>query len=437
MMAPWTKLVAACAAFSLFVGAWAQTTPPPATTPPATPPVAPQQQPPAQNDTVTAEQKKEVLDRIQEILNTRVYVTGVDLSKWPEFVAKHQENIDKAENTRAFSMAVNRAFREFGFSHINLRTPRAATQRRTGPVGTGFGVQAEKEGDGLVVRAVFPESPAARAGLQVGDVILEVDGKQPESAAVLSGEGAPASKIKVRRKSGETQEIELQRGQFSTARQDTLRWVDEESAVLKIHSFSNGYSQRRIEELVKEASTKAKFLVLDLRSNGGGATTNLRHLLSLLLPDDTEIGAFISKEDAAAFEKKAGRAATNPQEIAASKERKYRTFKARVEPFQGRIAVLTNRGSASASEIVAAALREQAGSPLVGTRTAGAVLASVYGRLPHGFELQYPITDYVTFKGIRLEGNPLVPDAEVTGRPDGDKDPVVEKAIELLRAKGR
>ncbi len=149
---------------------------------------------------------------------------------------------------------------------------------------------------------------------------------------------------------------------------------------------------------------------------------------------ESVIGAFISKEDAAAYEKKHGITPNDPVKLAEFKERKYSTFKAKVDPFKGKIAVLTNRGSASASEITAAALREVAGAPLVGTRTAGAVLASVYGRLPHGFELQYPITDYVTAKGMRLEGNPLSPDAEITTRPEGEKDDALDKAIDLLKA---
>ena len=66
-----------------------------------------------------------------------------------------------------------------------------------------------------------------------------------------------------------------------------------------------------------------------------------------------------------------------------------------------------------------------------------AVLASIYSPLPEGFSLQHPVSDYVTEKGIRLEKNPVVPDVEATGAkgPDG-KDPVIEKAIEVLKAKG-
>lgn len=395
---------------------------PPATTTPSAP------------DVVTAAQRTDILKGIAEIIERRMYVTGVDVKKWSDHLAKHQADIDKADDIRGFTTAVNRAFREFGFSHLRLRSPSAARSRQTGPVAVGFGLQVEKEERGLAVRAVTPESPAAKAGLEVGDVIVELDGKAA-SPELLAGEAGSASKIKVLKKSGQTVEVELQRSQFSTARKETLTWIGDDVAVLRVFTFSRGYNRANLETLIGEANEKAKYLVLDLRSNGGGATDNLRHLLSLLLPPDTVIGTFINKREAAAYAEKHGEA-LDPIKIAGEVERKYKTSEQKVAHFKGKLAVLTNRGSASASEICAAALHEIAGAPLIGARTAGAVLASVYGRLPHGFELQYPITDYVTVKGIRLEGNPLKPDYETGVIPAAERDEAVEKAIEVLKGKG-
>jgi carboxyl-terminal processing protease len=380
---------------------------------------------------LTADQKKEILEAVGKIVSERVFVVGVDLSKWPEFAAKYQDDIDKAADERTFAAAVNRAFREFGFSHLRLRTPQAATLRRTGPVGAGIGVTAEKCANGLSVTAVTAESSAAKIGIEVGDTIVEVDGKAPQVPDVLLGTLGSAVKIKVQKKTGDVLTVEVQRGQAPTERKDSLAWPDAETAVLKIHSFSRGYVRKDVEDLVAGAA-KAKRLVLDLRSNGGGSTDNLRHLLSLLMPPDTEIGSFINKADAKAFAEKNGVPSTDLAKIAESKTRRYRTSKQRVDPFLGKVAVIVNRGSASASEICAAALREQRSAPLIGAKTAGAVLASVYGRLPHGFEIQYPVSDYVTAKGMRLEANPLAPDAETATRIQDGVDEALKRAIELL-----
>ena len=96
--------------------------------------------------------------------------------------------------------------------------------------------------------------------------------------------------------------------------------------------------------------------------------------------------------------------------------------------------MLINRGSGSASEICAAALSERASAPLVGTQSAGAVLSSTYAKLSEGFMMQYPLSDYITAKGMRLESNPLKPTHEVKAVRQGDgPDPAVEKAVEVLK----
>jgi len=381
---------------------------------------------------LTPEQKEAVLKGIENVVMTKAFVPGVDFSKWPEFIAKQKEALDKANDPTAFTSAVNRALREFGFSHIRLQTPRAAAMRgRTQVVGPGL--TATKDADGLAIRTVADKGPAKEVGLEPGDKIVKVDGKPADDPKVLDGEKGTKMDIEVKKANGETKTVTVERKEYSIVRPETLTWVDQETAMMRVPTFSAGYDRANIEKLMGEAA-KAKYFILDLRSNGGGASNNLNHLLSLLLPDRTAYGVFISKRLATRYGEETKNPATDPVAIAKWAEQKASTRKRSVEPFAGKIAVLINRGSASASEITAAALKENAGAVLVGAPRPGAVLASVFGRLPEGFSIQYPVSDYVTIKGMRLEKNPLVPDAEVTGARDGDKDPVVDKAVELLKA---
>lgn len=382
---------------------------------------------------ITAEQKTEVLQAIEEIVMRRAFIPGVDFQKWPELIAKQQQAIDDASEIPAFVNAVNRALREFSASHFRLLTPRAAAARnQTSTVGVGANVRRGDEG--LVVQTVAENGPAKAAGLQVGDVILEVDGKPVDESTTLDGEENTSVIVKVKRANGEIEIIKLERRRYSTVRPETLTWVDEETAVIRIFTFNVGYGRENIEKLFTEAA-KAKRLIIDLRSNGGGAVNNLNHLLSLLLPERTAYGTFVSRQVADSYARETGKEPTDVIEIANWSSRKAVTQTPRVPRFEGQVAVLVNRGSASASEIAAAALREKAGAVIVGTRTAGAVLASVFGRLPHGFQLQYPVNDYVTANGVRLERNPIVPDAEVA--QTGSPDPAIAKAIELMKGKTR
>ncbi|MEZ0327553.1 MAG: S41 family peptidase [Fimbriimonas sp.] len=391
--------------------------------------------PPPPPETLTKEVKEEVLAAIEEVITKRAFVPGVELSKWPEFLAKQREAVDKAEKDTEFARAVNTALRDFGISHIRFLAPRTAQARtRTSAIGVGLNARAEKEG--LVVTMIFPKSPAEEAGIKAGETIVEVEGKLPDSMAVLNGDEGTTVAVKVKDKEGMIRELKLPRKTYSVVREDTLTWPNEETAVLKIHSFSRGYSQKGIEKLMEEAS-KAKYLVLDLRSNGGGATNNLQHLLSMLLPPDTIIGTFISRSTSEAFAKaNEGRIENDPLVLAKEAKNRYRTREGKVPYFKGKIAVLINRGSASASEICAAALKEHVSATIVGSRSAGAVLASVFRKLPQGYEVQYPVSDYVTNAGVRLEKNPVVPDEVVTEPAADGKDPVLEKAMEKLKGAG-
>lgn len=405
----------------------AQTAPP--TTPPTTPP---QTTALGNTSNMTAEQKATVLKGIEEILLQRAFVPGVDFTKWSASITTKKDELDKAETVAAFTSVINRGLRDFGLSHIRLLSPRSAAARgRTTTV--GLGIQSGSDSEGLKVRGITEAGPAKGVGLEVGDVITKVNGKKPDSADVLQGEKGAKLQMEVKKASGDVKNVEVELKEFSTVRKETLTWVKDDTAVLKIFTFSAGYDRANIETLIKEANTKGKNLILDLRSNGGGAVNNLNHLLSLLMPDGTEYGTFVSRSLYDNYVKENPDKEKTLEAVAAWANRKTKTrLREGNPPFAGKIVVLLNRGSASASEITAAALKESRDAKYIGQKSAGAVLASTFQRLPEGFSLQIPVSDYITAKGVRLEKNPCVPDEEVTGQIVDGKDPVIEKALEIL-----
>ncbi|MEZ5162328.1 MAG: PDZ domain-containing protein [Fimbriimonadaceae bacterium] len=211
-----------------------------------------QSTPPAQEE-LTAETKAGVLSGIEQILKERAFVPGLDFNKWDELVEKNKENFDKANDERSFVNSVNRALREFGISHVGLRTPRAATTRRTGRT-SGMGMSTTKVDDGLRITQVVEESPAHQAGLVVGDVILTINGQKAEDLNALpTQEGQPAT-LTIRDAAGDERTVPIVAGQYRTARKDTLNWLDDKTAVMRINSFSNGYN--RSQDMVKEANDK-------------------------------------------------------------------------------------------------------------------------------------------------------------------------------------
>lgn len=380
---------------------------------------------------ITSSQKSEVLSRMTQLITRNAFVPGVDFSRWEKFVEEEKTEIDDAKDVDTFNTAVNKALRNFGFSHIVLMSPQA-TQARINRSVVGIGVTIQQEEAGFRVVMTVPDAPAAGAGIVPGDLLVEADGKKLSQTTQITGEEGTEVAIKVLKEDGTEKVVTVKRRKYSTVRPETLTWLGDDAAVLKINTFDLSYDRKLVEKHM-EAAAKAKYLVLDLRSNGGGAVVNMTHLLSLLLPTNTPIGTFVTRRTVERFVEDTKGDPNDVVSIAKWSEAKLKTTKPAVAPFAGKIAVLVNEGSGSASEIAAAALKESVKAPLIGHQSAGAVLASIMVPLPEGFMLQYPITDYVTLGGTRLEGNGVKPDALVDTPRFNEKDLGVDKALELLR----
>ena len=375
--------------------------------------------------------KQEVLDQISDTLTQSAFVPGIDFLKWPQFMAEQKSALDAAKNDEEFRGAVNTALKKFGASHVVLLTPKNSLARRTGAtVGVGVSIQVIPEGFAVV--RVVKDGPADKVGITLGDIVVEVDGKPVTPNTTLSGDEGTDVSVKVKHADGKFDQYKLTRQKYSTIRFPELTWVDSDTALLKIYSFEAGYDRKVVSDLIKDA-LKAKNLILDLRFNGGGAVSNLQHLLGMLVPDAKPVGTFIRRSTVSAYIDSTGEDGTNLAAIADWSESKFRPKRLGDAPlFTGRIAVLINRFSGSASEIAAAGLHDVMGAPVIGTKSAGAVLASVIDPVSNGFTLQYPIEDYVTIKGIRLEGAGVLPDIaaqDLNLRLPNAKDDGVEKAI--------
>ncbi len=387
------------------------------------------------------EVKTEVLDRVTALLSYEAYVPGLDFGKWKRFAEDQKAKLEGSKNDEEFGLAVNEAFSKFGASHISLLTPRYMDQRTSGVmVGIGIGQQKTEEGT-LILRTV-KGAPADKAGIVPGDVILKVDGKPADGAKGIAGAESGTLLLTVKHKDGKTVDLTLTRAKFSTLQPEALTEVDKDTARLVVPTFEpNRYDPENVETLMKRAA-KYKNLIVDLRDNPGGRVTYVQHLLGLLEPR-ADFGTFVERGMVKDYVDQTGGKETEVSKIAEWSRgedrwrgRQMKPFYNRlVPPYAGRIAVLVNRFSGSGAEIAAAALHDLVGAPVVGTKSAGAVLVSYIDPVTNGFSLEYPIMDYVTVKGLRIEGNGVVPTVKVDDpkyRIETEKDPVVEKAAAIL-----
>lgn len=385
---------------------------------------------------ISSDLKKEIIKDATDLILNSAYVPGVDFTKWNDYLAAEKTKLDDAKTTDEFAGAFQEALGKFDFSHLALYTPRMTTMRATNST-VGVGIRINPTPEGVLVVGLIEGAPAAAAGIEVGDVVTEADGKKVTGPAEISGEEGTKVQLKVKKQDGSSKLYTIIRRKFSTARPEELIQVDKDTAVLKIPSFDTSYNADRVEELVKKAGAY-KRLIVDLRGNGGGRVTYLRHFLGTLLPDGTAIGTFINKDLVNDYVKEEKGNPTDLKAMAAwatSSKITVRTNKN--ASFKGEIAVLVDSGSGSASEMAAEALREVMNSPVAGTKSAGAVLVSVIRELKEGFALQIPIFDYITVKGVRLEGTGVTPDTEVKNMPPflkpGQSDPAWDAAESLLK----
>ena len=390
---------------------------------------------PKDREAISEAEKTATLARLEAVLTRAAFVPGVDFKKWPEMVKQNEAELAKTKTVGDFTRKINQVMESYGFSHIVLFSPEAGEMRNS-QSRAGIGIRIELEPEGIRVVRIFPGSPAEDIGLLPGDLIVEADGKPTLQVADLAGDAGQESEITFLRGTNKLKK-KVTRRQYSTVMPETLEWKGD-VAVVTIPSFDAGYSAEKVETIMTEVSKRAKAVVLDLRGNGGGRVINLQHLASFFFDKEAQpLGTFVGRTEVARYERAFG-PSTDPVAIAEKTERKVTATanKSKVT-LKVPVSCLIDGGSGSASEMMAGALRENLNSKLYGRKSAGAVLASMILPLGDdlGFLIQFPVTDYVTIKGYRIEGNPIIPDHEFGPVKFGEPDSALNSAITDLNAK--
>jgi carboxyl-terminal processing protease len=284
---------------------------------------------------------------------------------------------------------------------------------------SGVGMTVGEVGKrGLRIGSVFKGSPADRAGFVAGDVIVSVDGES------ILGEGSELVVAKIKgpegtevtlgvRKGGkgEPREVTLTREEITVPVTSTkVREVDGRTlGYVRLATFSDGASvalRRAVERVLGEG---AEGIVLDLRANGGGLLPEAVLTSSVFIPEGDVVVKTSSR--------------TQGDEV-------YRALGDSIDPPP--MVVLVNRDTASAAEILAAALQTSNDDPVVGTRTFGKGVFQQVIDLDNGGALDLTVGEFLTAEGVSLAGKGLKPDVVAPERPRAERDVQLDRAYEVL-----
>ena len=279
----------------------------------------------------------------------------------------------------------------------------------------GIGAQVERRDRQIIIIAPFPDSPASRAGIRPGDLVLSVDGQS------VAGKSLLETVLLIRGPRGSEVTLEVvHEGEVSAITVTLVREpITLESTSWEILEPGIGYirlstfvqtTHPQLQEAIQEVKAQGvRGLVLDLRNNGGGLLNSAVDVASEFLQEGMVLSSVDAEGNRAEYAVKPGGAATDIPMV-----------------------VLVNGNSASATEIVSGALQDQGRAMLVGTQTFGKGSVALLVSLSDGSGLNVTTARWFTPNGRLIEGNGLEPDVEVSSDGSLPRDATVQRLSRLL-----
>jgi carboxyl-terminal processing protease len=283
---------------------------------------------------------------------------------------------------------------------------------------SGVGLTVSAAEQGLRVDSVFPHSPAAAAGIEPGDLIVSVDGDsiagEPSevSTAKIKGPEGTEVTVGVRSPGEKTRRLKLTRAQIQLpVVSSSVKHVGGRTlGYVRLLSFSEGAHALLREAVERVVKKGAEGVVLDLRENGGGLLEEAVLSAGVFLPKDEVVVTTDSRTQGHAVYKTVG---DNLPAVP--------------------LVVLIDRNTASAAEILTAALADDAGAKVVGTRSYGKGVFQQEIGLSNGGALKLTIGEYFTPKGVNLaRSHGIHPDVKALDDPSTRPDEALEKALRVL-----
>ncbi|MDP2934564.1 MAG: S41 family peptidase [bacterium] len=355
--------------------------------------------------------------------------TAIDFSLFWDALSKIEEryvNSDKIDYQKMLYGAISGMVESLGDDYTIFMPPEKTDSFVKSVSGKdsfeGVGMELGIKSKVLTVVTPIEGTPAYRAGIKAGDKILKIGDKTTEgmtteeAVSLIRGEkGTQVNLTIIRKNLDKPKEYTLTR---DTIEVPVIRWeiLENDIAYIKIYQFTANLPSKFEDIVTQLLRDNAKKIIVDVRNNPGGYLETAVDVASWFLPENE----VVVREEFKNGEK---------NEYKSEGYKSLQNFKT---------VVLVNGGSASASEILAGALRDIKGIKLIGEKTFGKGSVQTLENFRDDSSLKITIAKWFTPSGVSIADEGLKPDVEVELTEDdasNDRDPQLDKAIEILNEK--
>jgi len=365
-----------------------------------------------------AYQPSDLYDNVWRLINTKFVDQTDNGQDWNAWRHKYDQYIKTDDDAY---VAIGTMVASLNDPYTKFLDPKDFSEETSSIKGSlkGIGIQIATKDGKLMVIAPIEDSPAEKAGLMADDEILEINGASTKGITIdkaadkIRGEEGTTVDLLVKRKDEikrytiTRKEIELKA--VSTKVPNNVKLSDG-IGYIRLSSFISKNAGREFEDILLQNKDKKGFII-DLRSNPGGLLTNAISISNLLIPR----GIIVSTVDRDGYketQRVTGFAVTNKP-----------------------LVILINKGSASASEILSGALKDNKRAVLVGEKSFGKGLVQEINRLPNDSGVNITIQKYLTPNGTDINKKGIDPDIAVELTADDIKnkdDKQLKKANEVM-----
>ena len=280
-------------------------------------------------------------------------------------------------------------------------------------VGIGVYVGNDTVNNTILVVGVMKSSPAEEAGIQIGDVIEKIDGvaytgeQLDEATKVLKAEEGTTATLTIRR-DNEEKELTVVRRKI-TVQHVASEMLENNIAYIQIDSFDANVASNFEEQITSLINNGATGIIIDLRNNGGGIVDEATGIADLFLDKGETILITKSKKE------------NNEEETKSERDPIVKDIP---------VVILVNKATASASEILAGALKDNYGATIIGKQTYGKGVIQTLYTLTDGSGIKITTEEYYTPNHNQINEVGITPDIEVDITENEDTQ--LQRAIEVL-----